>query len=75
MGVASSRVSILVIDALKAENTKLVFDIPEDSKKFGYAAKTVMKLSSQKLQKLGWKPSVDLKTAFAKMIKQLKQSK
>ena len=56
------------------EKTKIVFELLDD-KVTGYQSVKKINLSSEKLQKLGWKPSVDLKTAFAKMIKQLKQSK
>ena len=58
----------------KDRKTKIVFEFLDDSVT-GYQAVKKVDLSSEKLQKLGWKPSVDLKTAFAKMIKQLKQSK
>lgn len=45
----------------------VVFDIPE-SNTFGYAADTKMKLNSDKLQKLGWKPEIGLKEAYRRMI-------
>lgn len=48
----------------------VVFDIPE-SNTFGYAADTKMKLNSDKLQKLGWKPEVDLEESYRRMIRSI----
>ena len=47
--------------------TKVVFEFLDDSVT-GYQAVKKIDLSTEKLQKLGWKPSVNLKTAFNKMI-------
>ena len=49
---------------------KVVFDIPE-SNTFGYAADTKMKLNSDKLQKLGWKPEIGLEEAYRRMIQSM----
>ena len=49
---------------------KVVFDIPE-SNTFGYAADTKMKLNSDKLQKLGWKPKIGLEEAYRSMIQSM----
>lgn len=46
---------------------KVIFDIPENNT-FGYAADTKMKLSSDKLQLLGWKPEVGLEEAYRRLI-------
>ena len=35
---------------------------------FGYAADTKMKLSSNKLQSLGWKPELGLEEAYRRLI-------
>lgn len=45
----------------------VVLDIPE-SNTFGYASDTKMKLNSDKLKKLGWKPEVDLEESYRRMI-------
>ena len=45
----------------------VIFDIPEDNT-FGYAADTKMKLSSNKLQSLGWKPELGLEEAYRRLI-------
>lgn len=46
---------------------KVIFDIPE-SNNFGYAADTKMKLDSSKLQALGWKPEINLREAYVRLI-------
>lgn len=46
---------------------KVVFDIPSENI-HGYAAKTGLKLSSEKIEKLGWKPNTGLKEMYEKMI-------
>ena len=47
-----------------------MFDIPE-SNTFGYAADTKMKLNSDKLQKLGWKPEIGLEESYRRMIRSM----
>lgn len=46
---------------------QVIFDIPETNE-FGYAADTKMRLSSDKLQRLGWKPEVGLVEAYRRMM-------
>lgn len=58
--------------AVKFSNGKsrLVFEIPEGNA-FGYAPDTKMKLSSKKLEKLGWYPEVCLEEMYRRMIPDL----
>ena len=53
---------------------KVEFDIPA-SDSFGYAADTKMKLNSDKLQSLGWKPEVGLEEAYSRMISGLQDER
>ena len=46
----------------------VVFDIPEDANKFGYAPPTQLRLSGEKLARLGWQAKTGLKEAFERMI-------
>ena len=50
---------------------KVLFDIPE-SNIFGYAPDTVLKLSSQKIMKLGWNPKVNLEDAYHRLVRYIK---
>ncbi len=49
----------------------LVFDIPEDALKFGYAPSVKMKLCGEKLNKLGWKAKYDLPEMYERLIKSM----
>ena len=51
----------------------MVFDIPENNN-FGYAADTKMKLNSDKLQALGWKPEVGLEESYRRMIEGMREN-
>lgn len=52
---------------------KVVFDIPETNE-FGYAADTKMRLSSEKLQRPGWKPDVGLVEAYRRLLDYIVQN-
>ena len=61
----------MVAEKIALGKIQVVFDIPE-SNVFGYAADTKMKLNSDKLQSLGWKPEVSLEEAYRRMIDELR---
>ena len=63
----------MVADDVADGKIKVIFDIPE-SNKFGYAADTHLKLSGKKLENLGWKPEVDLKEMYERMIGGMRES-
>lgn len=62
----------LVTDQIAHGKIKVVFDIPESALTYGYAPSVKMKLSAEKLQALGWKPSVDIQEMYERMIRDLK---
>lgn len=53
---------------------KLVFDIPEDANKFGYAPTSRMLVNSEKLNALGWKAEVDLPEMFELLMKYMREN-
>lgn len=57
----------MVAEKIAGGKIKVVFDIP-DNNSLGYAADTRMKLNSDKLQSLGWKPEIGLEEAYRRMI-------
>lgn len=63
----------MVCEKIANGKIKVVFDIPE-SNTFGYAADTKMKLNSDKLQNLGWKPEVGLEEAYRRMIRDMQEN-
>ena len=66
-----ANMALMVAEKIADNKIKVIYDIPETNT-FGYAADTKMKLNSDKLQKLGWKPQVDLEEAYKRMIEQMK---
>ncbi len=59
----------MVADNFSEGKTKVVFDIPEDSKAFGYAPDVELHLNADKLMSLGWKPKYGLVKMYERMIK------
>lgn len=46
---------------------RVVYDIPDDNK-YGYAPDVKLKLSSEKLRALGWKPQMNMRDLYCRMI-------
>lgn len=65
----------MVAEEIAGGEIKVVFDIPEDAKTYGYAPDANMKLSSKKMQSLGWKPEIALKEAYLRMMQSMENSK
>ena len=68
----ASSMEIREMAAIVAENfsegkSKVVFDIPEGNK-YGYAPVTKMRLSAEKLSKLGWRPEIEIIESYRRMI-------
>ncbi|MGN1275731.1 MAG: NAD-dependent epimerase/dehydratase family protein, partial [Floccifex sp.] len=60
----------MVAEKIASSEIKVVFDIPKENT-FGYASDTKMKLNSDKLQSLGWKPEVSLEESYRRMIEDM----
>lgn len=65
----------MVADEIAEGRIHVIIDIPESAMTFGYAPKTKMKLSSEKLRRLGWEPQIDLKETYQRMIEDLREEK
>ena len=61
----------MVAHEIAEDRIKVIFDIPEDAMKFGYAPDVKLRLSGEKLMKLGWKPEVGLPEAYRRLIRSL----
>lgn len=61
----------MVAEEFGKGRSKVVFDIPQDAKTYGYAPDVKMHLSAEKLCKLGWKPQYGLKEMYRRMIADL----
>lgn len=60
----------LVANKIANGKIKIKYEIPETNK-FGYAAPVKMKLSSDKLRKLGWTPRFGLEDMYRRMLNDL----
>ncbi len=60
----------MVASKIAKGKIKVVFDIPKDNI-FGYAPKTSMRLSAEKLRNLGWEPKIGLQDAYLRMLESL----
>jgi dTDP-glucose 4,6-dehydratase len=58
----------MLTGAYPEKGSKLVFDIPEDANKFGYAPTSRMLVNSEKLNGLGWNAQVDLPEMFKRLM-------
>lgn len=60
----------LVATVVSSGRSKVEFDIPVNNQ-YGYAPSTGMRLSSDALRELGWKPEVDLPEMYSRMLPDL----
>lgn len=58
----------MVADQIAGGQIKVVFDIADDIEKLGYAQNLYMDLCIEKLEKLGWYPTMGLQDMFKRMI-------
>ena len=65
--ITISDMAQMVAKDIAKNKIKVIYDIPE-SNIYGYAEDTKMALSSQKLESLGWIPTVNLKEAYKRLI-------
>jgi UDP-glucuronate decarboxylase len=62
----------MVAKDLSDGSIKVIYDIPEDAMKYGYAPDVVLHLNSDKLQQLGWTPKYGLKEMYERLIASFK---
>lgn len=65
----------LVCSLVPEKGIKVCIDIPEDVSAFGYNPEMVIRLSSSKLQSLGWQPTTGLAEMFRRLIASMELSK
>lgn len=63
----------LVAKEIAGGRIHVTFDIPEDNR-YGYAARTGLRLSGKKLENLGWKPRQTLVDMYRDMLEDLEKS-
>ncbi len=65
----------MLIRKYPESGSKLVFDIPADADKFGYAPTSRMLINADKIRALGWKPETNLEEMFERLIGSMKRWK
>lgn len=61
---------------LSPENrSKVIFDIAEDAGKLGYNPTVRLQLDTSKLEKLGWRPEIDLNDMICRLVEGMKNEK
>lgn len=58
----------LVADKICENSVAVIVDKPENIEKRGYPPDTTMRLSAEKIEKLGWRPRYGLKEMYQRMI-------
>ena len=66
-----SEIANLVANEISEGKINVIYDIPKKNS-YGYAPNTEMRLSSKKIMNLGWKPQIDMKNAYLKLLDYLK---
>lgn len=64
----------MLIGEYPQSGSQLVFDIPKDANKFGYAPTSRMLVNSEKINALGWKAEVSLPQMFARLMQYMKEN-
>ena len=65
----------LVCETVGSSKIKVVIDAGKDIAQFGYNPEMIIKLSSRKLNKLGWKATVGLEEMYRRMVHSMTQEK
>jgi nucleoside-diphosphate-sugar epimerase len=63
----------MLVEKYPQSGSRLIFDIPEDAAKYGYAPTSKMLVNAEKITALGWKPQVSLEEMFERLIASMKQ--
>lgn len=63
----------MVANEIAGGDIKVIYDIPESAMVYGYAPDVKMKLSADKLRKLGWEPEYNLKESYERLIGSMRE--
>ena len=65
--------AVMVCECIANNRIQVKFDIDESNER-GYANKTKLRLSGNKLMNLGWEPKFDLKNSYLRLISSMKEN-
>jgi dTDP-glucose 4,6-dehydratase len=67
-GISICDMAELVCREFSNGESKVVFDIADDAAKLGYGPTIKLRLNTEKIEALGYRPSVDLTESYRRMI-------
>jgi nucleoside-diphosphate-sugar epimerase len=68
-----AKMASLVARSIANNTIKVVFDIPPQEQNLGYAPDTKLRLSSAKMNSLGWHAEVNLEQAYQRLVASLRE--
>ena len=71
--ISARDLAFFVCDNMAGGKIKVVFDIPKDIDKFGYAPTSKIKMDCSKLKNLGWQPKFGLEEMYYRLIQSMKE--
>lgn len=71
--ISIAQMAQLVCDTFPESEIKVTFDMPDDVSSFGYNPEMVIALDSSKLMALGWKPTVDMRGMFQRLVASMEE--
>ena len=74
-GITICNMAELIAHDIAEDKIKVIFDIADDSSRLGYGPTIKVALNTEKLERLGWKAEVDLKSAYERMIQSMRGRK
>lgn len=63
----------MVSEKISDSKMKIEIDLPKSQMTYGYAPDVTMKLSSEKINKLGWKSEISLENMYRRLIESIKE--
>lgn len=64
----------MVMECFGGGKIRVIFDIPEDAMKYGYAPPTKMHLCAKKIEQLGWHAQIGLEEAYRRMMEYMEET-
>ena len=67
--ISAKDLAEMVCSTIAGNKIKLLFDMPKDVSKFGYAPPSKVNMDCSKIHKIGWMPKVNLEDMYLRLIR------
>ena len=67
--ISAKGLAEMVCSTIAGNKIKLLFDMPKDVSKFGYAPPSKVNMDCSKIRKIGWTPKVNLEDMYLRLIR------